>query len=164
MIDESLIWHRFVTPGLSLTDRLSVEIEQDDNEDFTIMEQAAQITWTVVQVNPNSLELDIKLSHPEHFTLGFERYLIVKLKFSDFEPGWNDNEPLIRVRVPTQKIQTASPAVAAKVDTAADATQTATVATLTGNILLSASMSQVWGMINGLQLVTQLPLFHVAFP
>ena len=29
---------------------------------------------------------------------------------------------------------------------------------------MSGAMSQVWGMINGLQIITQLPLFDAKFP
>jgi len=43
-------------------------------------------------------------------------------------------------------------------------TQAATVTTLGANIILSGAMAQVWGMINALQLFTQLPLFKVNFP
>ncbi len=32
------------------------------------------------------------------------------------------------------------------------------------NILISASLSQIWGMINVLQLIVNLPLFAITFP
>ena len=29
-----------------------------------------------------------------------DKYFVVKASFSDFEPGWPDDEPLVRVEVP----------------------------------------------------------------
>lgn len=47
---------------------------------------------------------------------------------------------------------------------AGKSTQAATAATLGVNIALSGAMSQVWGMINGMQLMVNLPLFDITFP
>ena len=50
------------------------------------------------------------------------------------------------------------------VEDAKEATQALAAVTLGTNIVLSGAMSQVWGMINGLQLFVNLPLFDVQFP
>ena len=50
------------------------------------------------------------------------------------------------------------------VSAAGKSTQAATAATLGVNVALSGAMSQVWGMINGMQLLVNLPIFDVTFP
>ena len=50
------------------------------------------------------------------------------------------------------------------VGAAGASTQAATAATLGVNVALSGAMSQVWGMINGMQLMVNLPLFDIQFP
>ena len=47
---------------------------------------------------------------------------------------------------------------------AAASTSTATGVALGVNVALSGAMSQVWGMINGMQLYVNLPLFDMVFP
>lgn len=71
---------------------------------------------------------------------------------------------LTRTEIPKQKILTVSEATVATVSTASDTTQAATAATLGANVLMSGAMSQIWGMINGLQIIVNLPLFFIEFP
>ena len=90
----------------------------------------------------------------------------MKAQFSDFEPGWLDDEYLISVLIPAQvvvEVEEESLKEAA-VENAVTATKTIAAATVGANIVLSGAMSQVWGMINGLQLFTNLPLFDITFP
>jgi len=42
--------------------------------------------------------------------------------------------------------------------------QTAAVASVASNFLLSSCMAQIWGMINGIQLLVHLPILAVDFP
>jgi len=58
-------------------------------------------------------------------------------------------------------LPTVSPETAAKVETAAQSTQAAAAATLVSNVIMSGAMSQVWGMINGLQIIVYLPMFAI---
>ena len=87
----------------------------------------------------------------------------MRAKFSDFEPGWKDEADLIRVLIPAQEEQASEGATQA-VSAAGKSTQAATAATLGINVALSGAMSQVWGMINGMQLMVNLPLFDITFP
>ena len=93
-------------------------------------------------------------------------FVKVKASFSDFEPGWQDELELLSVRVPIQKnVRSAlSPEALAAAGAAAESTSTATGATLAVNVVLSGAMAQVWGMINGMQLIVNLPLFDMVFP
>lgn len=50
-----------------------------------------------------------------------QQYITVRAKFSDFEPGWDDDAELVRVEIPLQKVPTVSPETAATVSAAADA-------------------------------------------
>ena len=61
-------------------------------------------------------------------------------------------------------METVSPKVIKDVEKTARTAKGATAATLGANVVLSGAMSQVWGMINGLQLLVFLPLFDVNFP
>lgn len=88
---------------------------------------------------------------------------MIKAKFSDFEPGWNDDDALVTIEIPKQKIQY-SEVTKQTVASAASTTQIATAATLGANILMSGAMSQIWSMINGLQIIVNLPLFMAQFP
>jgi len=87
--------------------------------------------------------------------------MTLSANFSDFEPGWNDGSVLAKVEVPRLHLATVSEETLAAVDTAGSTTQAATAVTLGMNIAMSGAMAQVWGMINGLQIITQLPLFAV---
>lgn len=50
-----------------------------------------------------------------------QQYITVRARFSDFEPGWDDDAELVRVEIPLQKVPTVSPETAATVSAAADA-------------------------------------------
>ena len=93
-------------------------------------------------------------------------YIKVKASFSDFEPGWKDDDELLSVRIPAQANVRSEVSVGGKdaADAAAGATSAATGIILAANVALSGSMSQVWGMINGMQLFVNLPLFDIVFP
>ena len=49
-------------------------------------------------------------------------------------------------------------------DTAGAVSKTVSVGTFVINILLSASLSLLWGMINALQIIGHLPFFNVFMP
>lgn len=61
-----------------------------------------------------------------------------------------------------------SPSEAAVISEGAGATKVAASAILSSsffvNLILAASLSQLWSMLNGLQLAVHLPLFDLAFP
>ena len=111
--------------------------------------------------------MNFKFDHPELYQKdGFKQILHVKAQFSDFEPGWLDDEYLISAVIPAQEevIEEEITLKEAAVENAVTATKTIAAATVGTNIILSGAMSQVWGMINGLQLFINLPLFDITFP
>lgn len=50
------------------------------------------------------------------------------------------------------------------VEAAAESAKQAAVAAIALNVLVSGAMAQVWGMINGMQIYSNLPMFKVLFP
>ena len=53
----------------------------------------------------SSFSIDLEFENPE--LIGYDnstQYLEVYAKFSDFEPKWNDSEPLIRQKIPHQLV------------------------------------------------------------
>lgn len=79
-------------------------------------------------------------------------FIKVKASFSDFEPGWDDEDELIAVRIPHQKNDRTELSAEAReaAGAAASSTSAATGIALATNVAMSGSMSQVWGMINGM--------------
>jgi len=91
----------------------------------------------------------------------------VQAKFSDFEPGWLDDLVLASKEIPAQKRAPTSVVPAAQLEStkaAASSAKQGTVVVMATNILTSGAMAQIWGMINGMQIYCNLPLFKVLFP
>jgi len=70
----------------------------------------------------------------------------------------------VKALIPSQKFEKPKVAGAAAAEAAGAATEAATLVALGVNISLSGAMAQVWGMINGMQIFINLPLFQVEFP
>ena len=77
----------------------------DDESDFEpdIKAQIQDFTWSIKDANTTSISLDVIFANPQHFgTLNYSQFLVVKAKFSDFEPDWKDDAALVRARIPMQ--------------------------------------------------------------
>ena len=76
-------------------------------------------SWKIEKITQNSINLSFKFDYP--LVYDGQQYITVRAKFSDFEPGWDDDAELVRVEIPLQKVPTVSPETAATVSAAADA-------------------------------------------
>lgn len=58
-------------------------------------------------VTPDRLDLSVKFDHPEAFGSdeGATQSVVVSARFSDFEPGWDDEAVLAKLKVKRQKKQ-----------------------------------------------------------
>ena len=87
----------------------------------------------------------------------------VQANFSDFEPGWIDDLVLVNSKLPKQEKELA-PEEAQKLEQAqaiADSGSTSIVSVIVFNMLTSGAMSQIWGMINSMQVYSHLPVFPI---
>ena len=74
---------------------MTIEDESDFEPD--IKAQIQDFTWSIKDANTTSISLDVIFANPQHFgTLNYSQFLVVKAKFSDFEPDWKDDAALIR--------------------------------------------------------------------
>ena len=164
--DGSEEWSRDPDLSKSIADRLNVYVEDLSDYEPDIKAQIQDFTWSLEDVSQESLSLQVDFKYPELYSQdGWEQYLIIKADFGDFEPGWDSEMILSRSKIPQQEIETTVSESAAQTIAAAGASaQAATAATMGVNVLLSGAMSQIWGMINGMQLLVNLPLFQVEFP
>lgn len=94
--------------------------------------------------------------------------LLVQLAFSEFEDKQGNKLPgsIIKfVEIPSQmKSEKEVQQVDSAQGAAGGSSKTSIVTNFIVNLLLSGSMSQLWGMINGLQIVAYMPLFKVKVP
>ena len=71
----------------------------------------------------------------------------------------------MQFKIPKQMPLTSeTEAVQASTQAAGSMTAACTLGTAISQILMSGALSQVWGMINGLQLFVHIPLFRLTLP
>ena len=59
------------------------------------------MTWVITEADLQYIDISINFNHPELYGKnGLQQYLSVSASFSDFEPGWNDQSDLIRIKIP----------------------------------------------------------------
>ena len=140
-------------------------MDVDESTEESIKAKMESFEWEISSIEAQKIQIKLSFKDSALFGQdGHEEYIIVKAKFSDFEPGWDDNAELAKSKIPKQDAPPVSPAAQAAIGVAGGSAQVATAATLGVNVALSGAMSQVWGMINGMQLFVNLPLFNVNFP
>ena len=66
--------------------------------------------------------------------------------------------------IPPQRYEEISSKAESVAQSASATASAVTIVALVINIALSGAMSQVWGMINGLQMFVYMPLFQIEFP
>ena len=152
----------------SLKERLIIEVEVDEtinDEDKKAMEKV-----NVQILGASSGRFELRCTFDKPYLFGGENagssFIIVRADFSDFEPGWDINKELLRYKIPKQNSsdEKGTTQMLDSVGSAGASGTAATSAALGANILMSGAMSQVWGMINGLQLFVHFPMFDIEFP
>ena len=75
----------------------------EDDSDFRdeISAKVTDFTWGLSMADASTLTLNVTFSHPELIGSGDSfQTLRFRALFSDFEPGWNDEEFMFNVTVP----------------------------------------------------------------
>ena len=122
-----------------------------------------------MSLDKDGLEIELDFNEPLDVSSGDEPDLLaVQLNLDQFknENGKGLQESLVKYfQIPPQ---IATQAEADAVDVTCDATQASSQSLLgvnfLANLLLAGSLSQVWSMINGLQIVSVLPFFNAKTP
>ena len=105
-------------------------------------------------MTPSSLTIKLDFNETEEIPIGTQ--VILRFNFSSFEPIWNndkeytfDIEPKLIEKTIMEIIEEPS------VDAVSIGT---TLAMLILTSIMTGALSQLWGLINGLQLIVHLPL------
>ena len=144
-----------------------IEIEVDDHVNDEDKKAMEKVNINILGASSGGFELECTFEKP--FLFGGDNagssYVIVRADFSDFEPGWDNSKELLRYKIPKQNSNDeGTKQMLDSVGSAGASGTAATSAALGANILMSGAMSQVWGMINGLQLFVHFPMFDIEFP
>ena len=88
--------------------RFRVEVEflgSDANDESAVSTTQpsayTNFTWTLQSFTPGSISMQLTFGQPEVYARGFqEQFLHVYADFSDFEPEWDSERPLLTKRIP----------------------------------------------------------------
>ena len=88
-------------PSLTLRDRLTVTIDIDNLVDDVDAKKMKKFSWKIDSASDNDMGLEILFSEPSLFNEeNGEQFIVVKTFFSDFEPNWDNQAELLRVKIP----------------------------------------------------------------
>jgi len=120
------------------------------------------MTYNVTSLTKKQIKLNILFEKP--LAIQPSDKLFVVLNFEEFEAGLKDGTALTRqmTRQVKDNAVTQSVDAFAKGSTVLVAAAVASSAVL--NTVLAGSLAQVWGMINGMQILVHMPVFNVQFP
>lgn len=115
-------------------------------------------------ISLNSRELVIQFDFESPMTITSEDEIEISLGFNEIDKGFNQRTSIARRSMQKQLSRGASENLELMASTASGATVVLTSVVTVGQTILSGSLSQVWGMINGLQIMVHLPTMNVDFP
>lgn len=94
---------------LGLADRITLEVSDLSNQsDEALEEMIGDFSFALETVSPAVLRVAIRFAHPAVFSRdGARQALSVRLRFSDFEPGWVDEQPVTTLRIGSQMARSA---------------------------------------------------------
>ena len=125
--------------------------------------------WDVISIDPSGIDFKFSFNNPVSISQNDKPdMLLVQLAFSEFEDKQGNKLPASIIKFVEIPSQMKSEKEVQQVDSAQGAaggsSKTSMVTNFIVNLLLSGSMGQLWGMINGLQIVAYMPLFKVKVP
>jgi len=136
--------------------------EQEEEE-----EEVPAFDWEIALLTPTQLNIQMKFEDPLAVSrsVDFKDRVAVLFKFDDFEPIIVEEKALLVQELPKLLPATTLSNSINELGSAVQYGSTAIAATaVTANLFMSAVLSQVWGMINSLQIFIHFPLFKVQFP
>ena len=127
-------------------------------------------SWTVARIEPKVITLKLKFRDPILVSQQAESkdHLSVTVNLASVGISQDGlalyDSTMLQVELPRMLAQGEAEAIAS----AGQATEAIATAVMGGNfvinLILAASLSQLWSMLNGLQLAVHLPLFNLLFP
>ena len=146
----------------SLEDRFTIAVKVDVDDD-EVISMSNDFTWEIAELTENSFSLQFSFTYPDVFI--YDQEIEVYCEFSDFVPDWDDEAVVQIIKIPSQV--STSPEGLKQVENilgAAGSAQAATISSFVITALTSASLSQVWGLLNGIEMQAVLPLVKLSFP
>ena len=104
-------------------------------------------------------QMNLDMTFADKNKVSRDDFLEVTFKFNEFEEKFSS----IALRTPLIMQKDANSAAKSTVETGAAVVGAATAGASLLQIIFVGSMAQVWGMINGLQLIVHFPLFNLEF-
>ena len=125
--------------------------------------------WELLSLGPEGFEIRLNFTNPIMISSGDDPdLLLIQMDLSDFEDENGQKFPSSLVKYSQIPTQIPSLEEAKQVEeqgsTASSSSKSAVGSNFIVNILMAGSLSQVWGMINGLQVVSHMPLFKIKSP
>lgn len=125
--------------------------------------------WELLSLGPEGFEIRLNFTNPIMISSGDDPdLLLIQMDLSDFEDENGQKFPSSLVKYSQIPTQIPSLEEAKQVEeqgsTASSSSKSAVGSNFIVNILMAGSLSQVWGMINGLQVVAHMPLFKIKSP
>ena len=159
-----------------INDILDTKVVVSDDSD----PKNLKFTWDVVAMYKRKLELQLNFEKPLYVSTAEEpEYLEVRLLDTymfiseeglplvptDEDDEDDDRELLLRKKIPKQLPSGEADLVAMQtLDSAAQGSQAAVYGNFFLNMAMSASLNELWGMINSQQLFLMIPLCAVSLP
>ena len=125
--------------------------------------------WELLSLGPEGFEIRLNFTNPIMISSGDDPdLLLIQMDLSDFEDENGQKFPSSLVKYSQIPTQIPSLEEAKQVEeqgsTASSSSKSAVGSNFIVNIMMAGSLSQVWGMINGLQVVSHMPLFKIKSP
>ena len=156
-------------PVKTLVQVFAVKGQLPDEDEISYAGLPIMDGWELMSLSADGFDLMMNFTDPLRISSGDEPdLLLIQLDLSDFEDadGNKLSESVVKyLQIPTQMGSAAeAKQVQDQGDTAGSSSKASIGSNLVVNILMSGSMSQVWQMINGLQVVNHMPLFKIKSP
>ena len=156
-------------PGKALIQVFAVKEEVPDEDDISGSAEPIMDGWELISLDKDGFELKLNFTNPIKISGGEEPdLLLIQLDLSDFldENGNPMPESVVKYSpIPTQIGSAAEAQQVADQGGAAGSSSKASVGSnLAVNLVMAGSLSKVWQMIEGLQVVNHMPLFKVKSP
>ena len=127
------------------------------------------MVWGIEKGDGKSLNFKLNFTNPIAISQTDEPdFIFCLLNLSQFKDANRNSlggNILIKVLLPRMAAEgAATETVESTGASAGSSTKAATLSNFFLNIAMSASLNQLWGMINGLQIMTHMPLCNIKFP
>ena len=128
-------------------------------------QREVEFDWQIKEIFDEFIDIQIIFDDPLNVSKGKDRdRLVIKIDMTGLDS--TVQEPLLlETKIPKQVPLNAGTEALSTASTAAEGVTTAaTVGSGLSQFLMSGALTQLWGMINGLQIFVHLPLFSIEVP